>query len=277
MKFPLGHYYSPIPSVSHINRNRANIFADRTPESLLEIDMNVEHQLSFVEILKQHLSELPLFQDEPTRQYRFGHNNHFYAYIDATLYALMLLHFKPRRVVEVGSGHSTHMALDINEHCLQNSIKLTCIEPYPERLKAHLKPDDQLTILESPVEYSAFEPFEELEANDILFIDSSHVSRVGSDVNYLFFEVLPRLQSGVFIHIHDIFYPFEYPEHWIDEGRAWNEDYLVRAFLQNNQRYPIQIFTNFLLKKCPQVFQGNPNWGPGNIGARASLWLKKTD
>ena len=73
--------------------------------------------------------------------------------------------------------------------------------------------------------------FDKLKSGDVLFIDSTHVSKIGSDVNYLFFEILPRLHRGVYIHIHDIFYPFEYPKDWIDEGRAWNENYILRAFL----------------------------------------------
>jgi hypothetical protein len=85
-----------------------------------------------------------------------------------------------------------------------------------------------------------------LKANDILFIDSTHVSKTNSDVNYLFFEILPRLQTGVLVHIHDIFFPFDYPREWILEGRSWNEAYLLRAFLQYNPRFEIVLFNDYL-------------------------------
>ena len=82
-----------------------------------------------------------------------------------------------------------------------------------------------------------------LRANDVLFIDSSHVSRVGSDVNRLIFAVLPELPKGVFVHFHDVFYPFEYPQEWVYEGRGWNEAYILRAYLQANPGYKIRLGT----------------------------------
>lgn len=275
LRYPLGHYYSPIPSCSHIEQFRKNIFTERSPQSLAGIDMNVNHQIDLLGQIRKHLVEMPIFSISRTPEFRFYHGNDFYAYIDATLYALMMLFLKPKRIVEVGSGHSTHMALDINERCLHNSVQITCYEPYPERLKTMLRPGDPVRLIEEQVEYTDLNEFKQLAAGDILFIDSSHVTRTGNDVNYLFFEVLPSLASGVYIHIHDIFYPFEYPEHWVDEGRAWSEVYLVRAFLQYNRSYSIEVFANYLLKYHSELFQNHPNWGPGNIGSRASLWLKK--
>lgn len=112
--------------------------------------------------------------------------------------------------------------------------------------------------------------FEKLEENDILFIDSSHVSKMDSDVNFLFFEILPRLKSGVYIHFHDVFYPFIYPKEWIYEGRAYNEMYILRAFLMNNAQYKIQLFGHMLEYQCmdkiPKHLKG---CGSG------SLWIKK--
>lgn len=94
------------------------------------------------------------------------------------------------------------------------------------------------------VDLAFFDAFEE---NDLLFIDSSHVSKAGSDVNYLFFEVLPRLKPGVVVHIHDIFLPDEYPKVWvIDQGRNWNEQYLLRAFLQFNREWEILWAAHFM-------------------------------
>ena len=86
--------------------------------------------------------------------------------------------------------------------------------------------------------------FEKLEPNDLLFIDSSHISKIGSDLNYLLFEVLPSLKPGVIIHFHDILYPFEYPYEWIEKGIYWNEAYLLKAFLMHNKNYEILLFND---------------------------------
>ena len=88
--------------------------------------------------------------------------------------------------------------------------------------------------------------FDALSANDILFVDSTHVSKTGSDVNHLFFEILPRLASGVLVHLHDIFFPFEYPQDWVLGGRSWNEIYMLRAFLQYNNAFRIVFMNTFL-------------------------------
>src|SRR6185295_14291779 len=118
------------------------------------------------------------------------------------------------------------------------------IEPYPDLVKRLLRPDDfdRVQFIRSLVQDVPLKIFDVLEANDILFIDSSHVCKVGSDVYHELFRILPRLRPGVIIHFHDIFWPFEYPEDWLREGRAWNELYLMRAFLQHNEAYEILLF-----------------------------------
>jgi hypothetical protein len=116
--------------------------------------------------------------------------------------------------------------------------------------------------------------FDILGAGDILFIDSSHVSRIGSDVNQLFLDVFPRLPPGVHIHIHDIFYPFEYPQRWLQRGRAWNEAYLLRAYLAGNPSIRITWFNDYL-KQChgPAVAAQLPGWAPET---GSSIWLETT-
>jgi hypothetical protein len=103
-----------------------------------------------------------------------------------------------------------------------------------------------IALVESGVQEVAVSKFQELEENDLLFIDSSHVSKLGSDVNYLFLEVLPKLNKGVIVHIHDIFYPFDYPFEWIQDGRSWNEAYLLRAFLTGNSQFEILLWNSWL-------------------------------
>ena len=130
-----------------------------------------------------------------------------------------------------------------------------------------------MDIIVSPVQDVPVSVFESLEANDILFIDSSHVSKVASDVNWLVFTVLPVLERGVYVHIHDIFYPFEYRPDWVHQGRAWTEAYLIRAFLEFNDAFEMVLFSSYLRSFHREtVTSVMPLWD-GNIGG--SLWLRR--
>jgi hypothetical protein len=118
------------------------------------------------------------------------------------------------------------------------------------------------------------ELFEQLQPGDFLFIDSTHILRTGSDVCFELFEILPRLASGVIVHFHDVFWPFEYPAEWIvDENRSWNELYALRAFLTDNGKWKILFFNNYfaklersLVEKTFPTFLRNPG---------GALWLQR--
>ena len=188
----------------------------------------------------------------------------------------MLCHFKPQRIIEVGSGFSSAVMLDTNDLFFSKQIALTFIEPHPERLFSLLNDEDKKRhrIITEMVQNVPLETFDTLEANDILFIDSSHVAKVGSDVVHLLTNVLPRLNKGVIIHFHDIFWPFEYPEEWIREGRAWNEAYVLKAFLQFNAAFRILFFNSYLAIHHKEVLAQNFPLMLKNSGG--SLWIEKT-
>lgn len=187
----------------------------------------------------------------------------------------MLRHLKPQRVIEIGSGYSSALMLDVNEMFLGHQVEFTFIEPFPKLLKSLVRTSDleQSTLIDKPLHAVGQEIFGDLRSGDILFVDSTHVSKAGSDVNEIFFEILPSLEGGTYVHIHDIFFPFEYPEEWIRETRAWNENYLVRAFLTNNSNYEIILFNNFLGIHCESALERLLPLAAGNSGG--SLWLKK--
>jgi hypothetical protein len=129
-------------------------------------------------------------------------------------------------------------------------------------------------IIAKPVQEVGLDRFASLDAGDILFVDSSHVAKIGSDVNHILFEILPRLPQGVLIHFHDMFYPFEYPREWLElESRFWNEDYLVRAFLQHNTAFTIRIWDHFLGTIYPEKLAECLPLSVKNIGG--SLWLER--
>lgn len=157
----------------------------------------------------------------------------------------------------MGSGYSSALMLDVNDLFFNRSIQLTFIEPNPERLYSLITEADKnsVTIYDKMVQQVDLDLFKTLERGDILFIDSSHVSKTGSDVNYLLFKVLPLLKPGVLFHFHDIFYPFEYVKSWVYEGRCWTENYILRAFLMYNQQYRIRLFAHYLHTHHAQLFQ----------------------
>lgn len=165
--------------------------------------------------------------------------------------------------------------LDTNELLFGGSIETTFIDPYPKLLMSLVKENDKNRIIVIPSRLQDVDPnvFEALQADDILFIDSTHVSKINSDVNHIFFDILPRLSSGVHIHFHDIFFPFEYPMDWIYEGRAWNEAYLLRAFLQFNTRFRVVLMNTFMERFHEPFFQKKMPLCLKNTGG--SIWIRK--
>ncbi|MCC6447740.1 MAG: class I SAM-dependent methyltransferase [Chitinophagaceae bacterium] len=239
--------------------------------SLTGIDLNELEQFN---VLKKGVSFLPDFPFYNGTNLRYKLPNNFFGRGDALSLFLIFMQYSPKRVVEIGSGYSSAAMMDYNELFFNSSIYLDFIEPYPERLKSLLTKDSaNITIHQQFVQDIPLQFFDKLEANDILFIDSSHVSKIGSDVNYLFFEVLPRLKKGVLVHIHDISYPFEYSKDWVDYGIYWNEAYLLRAFLSFNNTFQIILWNDFLRKrKSAEIKAIHSNYE--NIGG-GSIWLKK--
>jgi hypothetical protein len=122
-----------------------------------------------------------------------------------------------------------------------------------------LRPEDNVDVIAAPVQDVPVETFTSLEPGDVLFIDSTHVAKAGSDVVWLFLRVLPRLAKGVVVHVHDVFWPVEYPAQWLREGRSWNEDYLLNAFLCHNDAWRIELFSSWLWRRTP-------NWCHSSCG-----------
>ena len=186
-----------------------------------------------------------------------------------------MCHRKPRRIIEVGSGYSSCVILDTNDLFFDGSISCTHIEPYPDLLHRPVGPEmnETLDIRQSKLQDVPLTLFDELQANDMLFVDSTHVSKAGSDVNTLFFDVLPRLKPGVLVHLHDIFYPFEYRRDWLEEGRAWNEAYLLRAFLQYNHSFRILFFSAYVAVTRQEWLRQNMPLCLEDVAG--SLWVER--
>jgi predicted O-methyltransferase YrrM len=270
-----GHYHSPIISVEEIKQREEEIFGTGSKE-IAGIDLNEEKQVELLKEIAGNYQSIP-FSDEKQQHLRYYYNNGFYCQSDGIFLNLLIRHFKPRRIIEVGSGFSSALMLDTNELFFDNSIHLTFIEPYPERLYSLFKPADKerhQTIVSNLQDVNP-DVFDQLGENDILFIDSTHVSKTDSDVNTVLFRILPRLKKGVLIHVHDIFFPFEYPKSWVLgwNGFGWNEDYILKAFLMYNPHYSIVVFNTFLEQFYKEWFRENMPDCLKNEGG--SIWLRK--
>lgn len=249
-----GHFYSPISSVE--DRERA-IRKRRPPAA---VKLRTDEQLRLAD-------ELDV--SRPVEN-RWRADNDMFATAEAALYRAMLLHFRPGRVLEIGSGYSTALALDVADTDLPD-VRITCVEPYADRLRSRLRRGDErrLTLLERPLhEVEIATLVADLADGDVLFIDSTHVAKAASDVLELFLHVLPALPDGVLVHVHDIYWPFEYPDDWLTNGRDWTEAYLLHAFLAYNERFPIMLFQNYLAREHPGAL-------PSELGHGSSLWLRK--
>jgi predicted O-methyltransferase YrrM len=246
------------------------------------IDLNIDEQLFFLAEFEKFYKDLP-WTDEKDKRYRYYYRNDAYGYSDGICLYCMIRYLAPNHIIEVGSGYSSCAILDTNELFFENKIKCTFIEPFPALLKSLVKTQILSTanILETTLQNIPLDTFKKLQRNDILFIDSTHVSKFKSDVNYIIHEILPILADGVYIHFHDIFYPFEYPNEWLLEGIAWNEAYILRAFLEYNTKFKIKLFNTFLqtfhkndlVKKFPLLFMPNKSGSMKNAGG--SIWLEK--
>jgi hypothetical protein len=270
---PPGHFYSPIPDLGEVKRKAPALFR-RGAMSLPGVDLREDAQLALLDSLSRYYDEIP-FGESANGDSRYHYRNGFFGNSDAIVLYAMLRHFRPKRVIEVGSGYSSAVMLDTNNRFLDDAVALTFIEPFPGRLRSIFTRDDEArhTVIESPVQDVPHELFTRLRAGDFLFVDSSHVVKTGSDVAHLIFNVLPDLAPGVFIHFHDIMWPFEYPEDWVFEGRAWNEAYVLRAFLQYNREFEIVYFTSFMGNCHADKLETRMPLCLENTGV--SLWLRK--
>ena len=239
--FPVrNHYYEP----QFDNRMLAKELSQS--RHLPGIDWNVPNQLENLKrlVFSQELVDLPRENQSPLKFYL---NNSAFGSGDAEFWYQLIRSIKPTRIFEIGSGNSTLMAIDaIKRNCSEDSTytcRHVCIEPYemPWLEKAGVE------VIRQKVEDVPLAFFAKLQENDILFIDSSHVIRPQGDVLFEYLELLPSLNKGVVVHVHDIFSPRNYPKIWLeDEVRLWNEQYLLEAFLSHNNSWEILGALNYL-------------------------------
>ena len=273
---PRGHFDSPLVDVDDVSARRAQLWPQRPV--ILGIDFNDDyHRRILTEAFPRWIDGYDYpdeGRDDETLD-RFYTRNSQFSWLDARLLFVMLRELRPRRIVEVGSGYSSLLMADVNRRFFDGGIDISCIEPYPRAFLQRPFPGIRRVIRDrvQAVPISVFEP---LERGDILFIDSSHVSKTGSDVNHLYFEILPRLAPGVVIHVHDIFFPHDYPQAWaIGENRSWNEQYLLRALLMYSSAFRFLVGSNYAFSSFPGLVAEALGLPAGQAFGGGSVWIEK--
>lgn len=267
------HYYQPIPDT----RTLKNSIWDKKTD-LIGININEKGQIDLLKKFKIFKNEYDKFSLHKTNNLaEYYVRNGGFESVDGEILYSMVRYFKPKTVLEIGSGNSTYLsALAMQKNKEENNTgKLIAIEPYPnDVLKKGFSGLNKL--IEKELQSIPLSQFESLKENDILFIDSTHVLKINSDVKYEYLEILPRLPKGVIIHIHDIFLPLEYPKDWVlKDFTFWNEQYLLQAFLCQNNNFEIIWSSSFMNLNNPKLltlafssYKENEKWP-------ASFWIRK--
>jgi hypothetical protein len=239
-----GHFYSPIPARDDV---LSNLKKPSSTASLPDVNLRNDAQRELLGQYTSYYKQVP-FPVEKTSGFRYYYNQGFFGYGDAIFLYSFIRHFKPKRIIEIGSGFSSAVMLDTLERFPYGKVDVTFIEPYPGRLFGILKAEDKASVKIIEKQVQEVDPglFDSLQADDLLFVDSSHVVKYGSDVQKVFYDILPQLPVGVFVHFHDIFFPFEYPATWLSEGQYWNESYFLRSFLSYNDSWEIVFFNHYV-------------------------------
>jgi hypothetical protein len=273
---PPTHFYSPLPDVSALKENFHRWYRE---DSLETLPVDLGRQLAFLQALLPYRNEcrqLPRLEQVTAEGFGLG-----YGEVEAHFLHCLIRYFKPRRMIEVGSGVSTFFALhslEINRQTEGVDAAMICIEPYPRPKLRALAAQKKVTVYAQPVQDVDPRLFEQLDPGDILFIDSSHTSKVNSDVNFLYFTVLPALRKGVVMHIHDI--PFPYltcpPGHpMFEKSLLWNEAALLRAFFMWNRAFDILMCQSYLHHKRPDSIQDVVGIYDREKHFPSSLWMQK--
>jgi predicted O-methyltransferase YrrM len=196
--------------------------------------------------------------------------NPFFGPLDAFVLFAMVRRFRPARIVEIGSGYSTL----VMQRAAAPGTKHHVIDPYPRDFIKQLAAEGSIELTSEEVQGVSLEMFASLEAGDLLFIDSSHILRIGSDVQFEILDVLPSIKPGVVIHVHDIFWPDEYPRVWVIDNHWFpNEQYVLQAFLAFNDQFESLLGLYYLQSRWPAEVEA----ATGRIESGSSFWMRRRE
>jgi hypothetical protein len=264
-------FYSPVP---HLDDLRPDAF-ERVSE-LPGVRWDLDAQLHFLrDMVSMGAKEFrPPAASAPGLD-RYAADNPSYGILDATVHYGLIRSLKPRRVVELGSGHSTLVTAEAGRLNGAEGTPLTLdvYDPFPGVAREGLPGLHALH--RTPAQEVPLPVFEALEKGDVLFVDTTHTVKIGSEVNFVLLEVLPRLRVGVVVHFHDIYLPFEYPRSWMEDfALYWNEQYLLQAFLAHNQSWDVLLAVQALSRLRRSELAASLS--PGAVAQDgAGFWMRR--
>ncbi|MEM3434135.1 MAG: class I SAM-dependent methyltransferase [Candidatus Methanomethyliaceae archaeon] len=270
------HYYSPVPDKAKLRRLNWQRAHD-----MPGISFNFNKQVELLYTLGRQYGYECAWPERPeSGQAGYYWDNPSFGFSSACILHCFIRAFKPSKVIEVGAGYSTLIiagALEMNRKETGFKSEFITFDPYPRTFLLSDIPG--LTrLVQRCVEDVAVSEFESLQGGDILFIDSSHIVRIGGDVNYLYLDVLPRLRSGVIVHVHDVYFPYEYPSALYMGAKKyfWTEQYLLQAFLCFNQEYEVLLAAYWLQLEHPEIFASAfPNFNPSRHRPSSSFYMRR--
>lgn len=273
------HFYSPVPD-TEVLKSKRDLWEKGS--AMAGVDLNLSVQMNFLErVFPQYEKECRFPVSKTSVPYEYYIRNGAFGLISASVLHSMIRHFKPSTIIEVGSGNSTYVAA---RAALMNAseghpTQLMAVEPYPNPVLRKGFPGLS-KLVEKKIEDLGLEFFSQLGDTDMLVIDSSHVVRIGGDVNFIYLELLPRLKRGVVVHSHDIFFPKDYPEAWvIGMRRFWTEQYLLQAFLTYNNQFEVLWCASYMYlkhgEKLRSVFPPLLGAGVSHNYFSSSFWMRR--
>jgi Methyltransferase domain len=253
------HYYWPVPDFRELEARKWP--AEEEPVGL---DLGFDRQMDFLQnVVSQYRSE---WQSDasPFFSVSYNYNNGFFETIDAEIAYCLVRHYKPRRIVEVGGGYSSRVmaaALDLNLKLDGVRGELVTIDPYPDRFPQKAL-SDRVHLITQNIQDVDLDVFLSLQSGDFLFLDSSHVVGIGSDVVREYLEIVPRVAGGVLIHAHDIFIPGDYPREAVLHNLAfWSEQYLLQALLMFNRQFEVLWGSSYMQSRANTALEDAfPHW-----------------
>jgi predicted O-methyltransferase YrrM len=274
-------YEEPVPDLAELRD-----FKWDQETGLTGVDLRPGNQLKTLNQVSKYFAEfkkLPVEKVLPQDAEEYFHHNPAFRATDAGIYYGLIRYFKPRRIIEIGAGFSTLLAAQAVLANGEDGEKcdLTAIEPYPSVTLRQGVPGLK-RLIEGNLQTVPLKEFEKLEKNDILFIDSSHILKIDSDVFYEFLEIIPRLKKGVLIHVHDIYFPLDYPRKLIlEDFKFYNEQYLLQAFLAFNKEFETFWVSQYMYQRQFELIQKHfSDFLPGgktrqNAEKNVSFWMRR--
>jgi hypothetical protein len=285
-------YYVSEPNIIELERT-VDLWAK--PSAMSGIDVDLDEQIDNLRRVcapyQQEFYGNPHYRHAINQPFGSGRSRTF-GYVEAQVLHALVRHNKPARMIEIGSGvptYCTYQAMSMNRQETGASGHITCIEPYPIDMIKHMSSTaDNVELIDRPIQDVPLDYFRQLRPNDIVSIDSNHVVRSGSEVNYIVLEVLPIIPKGVLVQIHDIYLPYDYDRDVLRNFIHPNETALVAAFLACNPRYKILFALSMLhygrrqqLQRVLPEYRPEADWRGMRVGEYdqgkhfpSSLWLR---